>query len=115
VSRCYATSTASSSRPPAQTCFCVEPDGRLLTPPADGRILPGVTRDRVLELAPRLGLIVAVEPLTLRDLERAEEVFVTGSLGGLEPAWITSREPEQLGAVRAQLAQALAEWELVPA
>ena len=33
--------------------FCVEPDGRLLTPPADGRILPGVTRDRVLEASPR--------------------------------------------------------------
>jgi para-aminobenzoate synthetase/4-amino-4-deoxychorismate lyase len=95
--------------------FCVEPDGRLLTPPADGRILPGVTRDRVLELAPRLGLIVTVEPLTLRRLEHAEEVFVTGSLGGLEPAWITAPTPEQPGAVRAQLAQALAEWEMVPA
>ena len=29
---------------------------RLITPPADGRILPGVTRALLLELAPSLGL-----------------------------------------------------------
>ena len=58
---------------------------------------------------------MAVEPLTLRRLERAEELFVTGSLGGVEPAWINADMPEQSGAVGAQLAQALAEWELAPA
>ncbi len=94
--------------------FCVEPGGRLLTPPLDGRILPGVTRARVLKHAARLGMTVAVEPLSLARLELAEEILVTGSLGGLEPAWITPRTPEEPGAVSTAGAT-LAESALVPA
>ncbi|HET9162276.1 MAG TPA: aminotransferase class IV [Solirubrobacterales bacterium] len=61
-------------------------DGALLTPPADGRILPGVTRMRVLELAGALG-IEAREPVLPRDdLLAADEVFLTGSVRGIEPA-----------------------------
>jgi para-aminobenzoate synthetase/4-amino-4-deoxychorismate lyase len=71
--------------------FCVEPGGHLLTPPADGRVLPGVTRARVLELAPRAGLIVSVEPVPLDRLAAADEVFVTGALGGIEPAYLERR------------------------
>jgi para-aminobenzoate synthetase/4-amino-4-deoxychorismate lyase len=93
--------------------FCVEPGGRLLTPPADGRILPGVTRARLLELAPRLGLIVAVMPITLRRLERADEVLLTGSLGGAEPAHLETAPPPAAGATASQLAAALAGSELV--
>jgi para-aminobenzoate synthetase/4-amino-4-deoxychorismate lyase len=95
--------------------FCVERGGRLLTPPTDGRILPGVTRARVLELAPPLGLIVAVEPLTLERLASAEELFVTGSLGGVEPAQLFGRPPSPSQRVAARLADALAVAELVVA
>jgi para-aminobenzoate synthetase / 4-amino-4-deoxychorismate lyase len=99
--------------------FCVEDGGRLVTPPTDGRILPGVTRARVLELAPRLGLLVAVEPIDLRRLARARELFVTGSLGGVEPAQLLGRQQPGAaagpGAVAARLADALAVAELVPA
>jgi para-aminobenzoate synthetase/4-amino-4-deoxychorismate lyase len=90
--------------------FCVE-QGLLLTPPADGRILPGVTRARVLELAPRLGLRVRVEPIDLRRLERAEEMFVTGSLGGVEPAHLAGRE-HRAGTVTEQLGETLRDFEL---
>jgi para-aminobenzoate synthetase/4-amino-4-deoxychorismate lyase len=90
--------------------FCVEPGGRLVTPPADGRILPGVTRARVLELAPRAGLIVSVEPVSLGRLRRAAEIFVTGALGGVEPAQIdaASGAGGPMGPVGLSLAGALA-------
>jgi len=94
--------------------FCVERDGRLLTPPADGRILPGVTRARVLELAPRLGLVVSVEPIDLRRLVRAGELFLTGSLGGVEPAQLAGRHFGH-GTVSALLDEALRDFDLAPA
>jgi para-aminobenzoate synthetase/4-amino-4-deoxychorismate lyase len=64
--------------------FAVE-DGVLLTPPADGRILPGVTRSRVIETAVSLGLEVREERLELERMIAAGEVFLTGSVRGVEP------------------------------
>jgi para-aminobenzoate synthetase / 4-amino-4-deoxychorismate lyase len=61
-------------------------DGALCTPPADGRILPGVTRAAVLRLAARDGLPVREEPITTARLLAASEVFVTNSVAGLIPA-----------------------------
>lgn len=61
-------------------------DGALLTPPLDGRILPGVTRLRVLELAGARGIDAIERPLARDDLRAADEVFLTGSVRGLEPA-----------------------------
>ncbi len=92
--------------------FCVDPGGRLLTPPADGRILPGVTRARVLELASVLGLAAVVEPLGLGRLERADELFVTGALGGIEPAHLEGQAPRDPGPVTARLTGALADLRL---
>jgi para-aminobenzoate synthetase / 4-amino-4-deoxychorismate lyase len=86
--------------------FAVDESGRLLTPAADGRILPGVTRARVLELAPALGFEVSVQPIRLGELARCSELFVTGALGGVEPAHLDGGPPEP-GAVTAQFAEAL--------
>jgi para-aminobenzoate synthetase / 4-amino-4-deoxychorismate lyase len=61
--------------------FLVE-DGELITPPADGRILPGVTRRRVLELRP-----VREEAFPFDRLLAADEVFLSGSVRGIEPVW----------------------------
>ena len=66
--------------------FAVVGRRRLLTPPTDGRILPGVTRARVIELAEQLGLEVHSGPLTLTRVREADELFVTGAIGGVEPA-----------------------------
>jgi branched-subunit amino acid aminotransferase/4-amino-4-deoxychorismate lyase len=60
-------------------------DGVLVTPAADGRILPGVTRRRVLELATGLGLRVREEALPFERLAEAAEVFLTGAVRGIEP------------------------------
>jgi para-aminobenzoate synthetase / 4-amino-4-deoxychorismate lyase len=59
--------------------FLVE-DGAIVTPPADGRILPGVTRRRLLEL-----LQVREESVSFDRLLAADEVFLTGSVRGVEP------------------------------
>ena len=57
----------------------------LITPPTDGRILPGVTRAQVLTIARSLDIPTAIEPLPLNSLADAAEVFLTGSIRGVEP------------------------------
>jgi para-aminobenzoate synthetase/4-amino-4-deoxychorismate lyase len=59
-------------------------DGALLTPPADGRILPGVTRKRALGIAARLGIEIEETGVSRDDLLAADEVFLTGSVRGIE-------------------------------
>ena len=60
-------------------------EGRLLTPPTDGRILPGVTRMRVLEIAAAMGVETDETALSTDDLLSADEVFLSGSVRGVEP------------------------------
>ncbi|MCS7254762.1 MAG: aminotransferase class IV [Armatimonadota bacterium] len=55
-------------------------NGVLRTPPADHRILPGVTREFVLWLASKEGIEVDVSPLPVSELMEAEEIFLTGTL-----------------------------------
>jgi para-aminobenzoate synthetase / 4-amino-4-deoxychorismate lyase len=59
--------------------------GRLVTPPLDGRILPGVTRSRVLALTAAAGIETREEPVPLARLARADEVFLTSSVRGIQP------------------------------
>jgi para-aminobenzoate synthetase/4-amino-4-deoxychorismate lyase len=53
------------------------------TPPDDGRILAGTTRDVVIRESALAGLEVAVEPFSLCDLGSADEVFLTSAIRGL--------------------------------
>ena len=57
----------------------------LITPAADGRILPGVARARAIEAARSLGCVVREQALTIEDLVAAGQAFLTGSVRGLEP------------------------------
>lgn len=59
-------------------------DGAIFTPPTDGRILPGITRTRVLQLAEASGLRTREAELSGDDLLGADEVFLTGSVRGIE-------------------------------
>jgi branched-chain amino acid aminotransferase len=53
---------------------------RLVTPKLSGSILPGVTRDSIIQLAQdRLGLQVEEGELLLSDVFSADEVFCTGT------------------------------------
>jgi para-aminobenzoate synthetase/4-amino-4-deoxychorismate lyase len=58
----------------------------LWTPPADGRILPGMARAALLEIAAEEGLPTSERPLQAEDLYTAEETFLTNSVRGIEPA-----------------------------
>ena len=57
----------------------------LTTPPADGRILAGVTRRLVLDLAPGLGLAVREVDLARPDLDTADLVLVSSAVRRLRP------------------------------
>ena len=56
----------------------------LLTPLADS-CLPGITRASVIEMARSNGFDVVEKNLSTSELYTADEVFVTGTMGGLTP------------------------------
>ena len=60
-------------------------DREVATPPLDGRILPGVTRDAVLAILATLPLPPRQRSIDLAELTTATEVFVTSSIGGVRP------------------------------
>ena len=64
--------------------FVVHDDG-VLTPPLDGRILPGTGRARVIDQLLEAGIPVIQRRLLTDDVARASEVFVTNALRGVVP------------------------------
>ena len=54
-------------------------DGVLTTHPLTNLVLPGVTREVVLELAAALGIPTREAPITIDALRAADEVFLTGT------------------------------------
>lgn len=74
-------------------------DARLTTPPLDGNLLPGVTRDAILRLAPTLGIPAAEEHLSVADWRAGcesgaiSEVFACG----------TAARVTAVGAVKSEL------------
>lgn len=63
----------------ATNAFIVARDGALLTHPADGSVLEGVTRTNVIALARRMGLEVGERPFTVAEVLAAREMFLTGT------------------------------------
>ena len=68
----------------AQNVFAVR-DGVLLTPPVDGTLLRGITRDTVIVLARQLGIEVREGALPRELLYCADELFFTGTASELTP------------------------------
>jgi para-aminobenzoate synthetase/4-amino-4-deoxychorismate lyase len=60
-------------------------DDAVLTPPTDGRILPGTARARVVEILRDAAVPVFQRRLTLDDVAAATEVFATNALRGVVP------------------------------
>ncbi|MFC5365529.1 aminotransferase class IV [Salinirubrum litoreum] len=65
-------------------CFFVD-DRALHTPSLEGPVLPGVTRDVVLDLAQSEGLPVRTGRYTPDDFRSADEVFLTSSTREIRP------------------------------
>jgi D-alanine transaminase len=59
--------------------------GAVWTHPVDGSVLPGVTRDVVLEVARAQGIPVREEPMTVEAFRKADEVFLVGTLSDVMP------------------------------
>lgn len=60
-------------------------DGELRTHPTNNLILPGITRDVVIELAREQGVPVREEAVRDSDLRRCEELFFTGTTTDVLP------------------------------
>src|SRR5204863_1768879 len=54
-------------------------DGTIYTPDLSASILPGITRDTVIQIAQDLGYTVVEKQLIRTDLYLADEVFMTGT------------------------------------
>jgi len=59
--------------------------GTLITNDLDASILPGITRDTVLTIARDLGLPITIRPMTLPDVQTADEVFFCGTAVEVTP------------------------------
>ena len=60
-------------------------DGEISTPPLSTSILPGITRDTVIQMAQDLGYTVREEQLIRSDLYLADEIFMTGTAAEVTP------------------------------
>jgi len=58
---------------------------KLVTPPADSGIIPGVTREAVMELAAGLGIVVEEKNMKPPELGRFNEAFLTNSMIEIMP------------------------------
>lgn len=72
-------------------------DGKILTPPLGASVLPGITRDTVVELAKTAGFPL-VETIIPRELLYiADEVFFTGTAAEITPIRSVDRIPVGAG------------------
>jgi branched-chain amino acid aminotransferase len=60
-------------------------DGKVATPPLSTSILPGITRDSIIQIAQDLGYTVEEKNLIRSDLISADEVFMTGTAAEVTP------------------------------
>jgi len=79
---------------PTTNVFLVDREGVLATPPEE-RVLLGVTRMSILELARAEGLRVEERRIRPEELSRAAEVFLTGTSAGVWP--VESIDGEKVG------------------
>lgn len=68
----------------ASNLFIVK-HGTIITPPKSPEILPGITRDLVLELATKLGIQTVERAISAEELSHAEEIWLTSSTREILP------------------------------
>jgi branched-chain amino acid aminotransferase len=90
---------------PGETIFVVK-DGRLRTPPLAMSILPGITRDTVINIAKDLGYPVEEANLIRTDLYLADEVFMVGTAAEVTPVRSIDGREVGVGPLTLQLQKA---------
>ena len=71
----------------------------LITPPKSNLLLPGITRDHILELAREHGVPFAEANIRLEDLEAADEIWLTSSTKEMLPVVTLNDKPVGNGSV----------------
>jgi branched-chain amino acid aminotransferase len=90
---------------PGENIFVVK-DGRILTPPLSTSILPGITRESVIEIARELGYVVDETDVIRTDLYLADELFMTGTAAEVTPVRAVDDVELGVGPVTLELQQA---------
>ena len=68
----------------ASNVFIVK-DGVVKTPPKNGSLLPGITRDLVVELLPKSGIACEEVAIKESELKHADEIWITSSTWEIVP------------------------------
>lgn len=82
--------------------FFIEKDGVLYTAP-EGHILPGITRDTIIQLSRQLGISVVQERFTVDDVYEADGAFCVGTaaevtgINSLDDQHFSKKWPETIG------------------
>jgi len=71
----------------------------VVTHPLSNQILPGITREVVMELARDLGYEVQEKPVTVQEMFQADEMFHTGTLSEVKPCVEVDGRPIGTGKV----------------
>lgn len=80
----------------------------LMTAPVTNYILPGITRQVILELAKAIGIPVLLEPFTVETLMASDEVFITGTTTEILPVTVVDhvRLRNEMGPLARRLLEA---------
>jgi branched-chain amino acid aminotransferase len=82
----------------SQSNFFIVKGRRVITPPLDAGLLPGVTRAFVLEMAREQGFEAVEETVSVEDVRGADEAFITGTTREITP--VVSMDTHRIGAGR---------------
>jgi branched-chain amino acid aminotransferase len=75
-------------------------DGKIITPNLDGAILPGITRDSVINISPRLGFEIDVREISIDEVLKAakdgslQEAFGMGTAAVIAPVGLIAYKGE---------------------
>ena len=95
---------------PGENVFVVK-DGVITTPPLSTSILPGITRETIMQIARDHGYTFLEAPLIRPDLYLADEVFMTGTAAEVTP--VRSVDDQEIGAGPITLELQQAYWDVV--
>jgi D-alanine transaminase len=77
----------------SSNAYMIDHNHQLITRPVTDNILAGITRSRVLALAPSLGLTLIERPFSYDEALKAKEVFITASTALIMPITAIDEQP----------------------